>query len=53
MDRRKLPDFLSFFFRSFSRPPVPAPLDLARPVVFGAVDYARLFLGNIALPSLG
>jgi hypothetical protein len=42
MDRRKLPDFLSFFFRSFSRPPVPAPLDLARHVVFGAVDYARV-----------
>jgi hypothetical protein len=41
MDRRKLPDFVSFFFRSFSRPPVPAPLDLARHVVFGAVDYAR------------
>ena len=27
-DRRKLPDFMSFFFRSFSRPPVPVPLDL-------------------------
>jgi hypothetical protein len=41
MDRRKLPDFMSFFFRSFSRPPVSAPLDLARHMVFGAVDYAR------------
>jgi hypothetical protein len=41
MDRRKLPDFVSFFFRSFSGQPVPAPLDLARHVVFGAVDYAR------------
>ena len=41
MERRKLPDFLSFFFRSFSRPPVSAPPDLARQVVFGAVDYAR------------
>jgi hypothetical protein len=39
--KEKLPDFVSFFFRSFSRPPVPAPLDLARHVVFGAVDYAR------------
>lgn len=41
MDRRKLPDFVSFFFSSFSQPPVPAPLELARHVVFGAVDYAR------------
>jgi hypothetical protein len=41
MDRRKLPDFVSLFFRASSRPPVPAPLDLARNVVFGAVDYAR------------
>jgi hypothetical protein len=41
MDRRKLPDFVSFFFRSLSRPPTPAPLDLARHMVFGAVDYAR------------
>ena len=41
MDRRKLPGFVSFFFRAFSDPPVPAPLELARHVVFGAVDYAR------------
>jgi hypothetical protein len=41
MDRRKLPDFARKIFDSFSRPPVPAPLDLARQVVFGAVDYAR------------
>jgi hypothetical protein len=41
MDRRKLPDFVSFFFSSFSRPPVPAPLELAQQVVFGAVGYAR------------
>ena len=41
MERRKLPDFVSTFFRTFSRPPVSAPLDLARHVVFGAVDYAR------------
>jgi hypothetical protein len=38
MDRRKLPDFVSFFFRSFSRPPGPAALDLAWHMVFGAVD---------------
>ena len=41
MERRKLPDFVSTLFRTFSRPPVAAPLDLARQVVFGAVDYAR------------
>lgn len=41
MDRRKLPDFVSLYFRTFSRPPVAAPLDLARHAVFGAVDYAR------------
>jgi hypothetical protein len=42
MDRRKLPDFIRTFFSAWSRRPlVPAPLELARHVVFGAVDYAR------------
>jgi hypothetical protein len=41
MDRRKLPDYVSHFFATFSQPPVSAPLELARHVVFGAVDYAR------------
>jgi len=42
MDRRKLPDFVRDFFSAWpSRVPVPAPLELARHVVFGAVDYAR------------
>jgi hypothetical protein len=41
MDRRKLPDFVSSFFNAFGQPPVAAPLELARQVVFGAVDYAR------------
>lgn len=41
MDRRKLPDFARKIFNAASQPPVPAPLDLARQVVFGAVDYAR------------
>ena len=42
MDRRKLPDFARVFFSAWSRrPPVPAPLELARHIVFGAVDYAR------------
>jgi hypothetical protein len=41
MDRRKLPDFARKIFNAFSQPPVPAPLELARHVVFGAVDYAH------------
>jgi hypothetical protein len=42
MDRRKLPDFSRTFFSAWSnRPPVSAPLELARHIVFGAVDYAR------------
>lgn len=42
MDRRKLPDFLRTFFRAWShRTPVEAPLELARHIVLGAVDYAR------------
>jgi hypothetical protein len=42
MDRRKLPDFIRTFFMAWpSRAPVPAPLELARHIVFGAVDYAR------------
>jgi hypothetical protein len=42
VDRRKLPDFTRLFFSAWeARPPVAAPLELARHVVFGAVDYAR------------
>jgi hypothetical protein len=41
MDRRKLPEFTRVFFRTWSVPPVQAPLELARHVVFGAADYAR------------
>jgi hypothetical protein len=42
IDRRKLPEFIRTFFSSHSsQPPVPAPLELARHVVLGAVDYAR------------
>jgi hypothetical protein len=42
MDRRKLPEFSWTFFSAWSnRPPVPAPLELARHIVFGAADYAR------------
>lgn len=42
MDRRKLPDFTRTFFSAWAgQAPVAAPLDLARHVVLGAVDYAR------------
>lgn len=42
MDHRKLPEFVSRFFSPWqARPPVPAPLELARHLVFGAADYAR------------
>ncbi len=42
MDRRKLPDFTRTFFSAWpGQASVAAPLDLARHVVFGAVDYAR------------
>jgi hypothetical protein len=42
LDRRKLPDFTWTFFSAWSNlSSVPAPLELARHIVFGAVDYAR------------
>jgi hypothetical protein len=41
LDRRKLPEFVHQYFDSYPEPPVPAPLDLARHLVFGAVAYAR------------
>lgn len=42
MNRAKLPDFTRRFFSSWpSQPPLAVPLELARHVVFGAVDYAR------------
>jgi hypothetical protein len=41
MDRRNLPDFLGEFFSAYGTPPLAAPADLARNLVFGAVEYAR------------
>jgi hypothetical protein len=41
VDRRKLPQFVHRYFSTWSSPPVPAPLEMARHLVFGAVDYAR------------
>ena len=41
VDRRKLPGFRDWYFRSYDQPPRAAPIDLARHLVFGAVEYAR------------
>jgi hypothetical protein len=41
LGRRKLPGFVHQYFDAYDEPPVPAPLDLARHLVFGAVAYAR------------
>jgi hypothetical protein len=41
LDRRKLPEFVHKYFDAHDEPPVEAPLDLARHLVFGAVAYAR------------
>jgi hypothetical protein len=41
MDRRRLPDFVWHVFSVAHRTPVSAPVELARHLVFGAVDYAR------------
>ena len=41
VDRRKLPGFRDWYFRSYDQPPLAAPIDLARHLVFGAVEYAR------------
>jgi hypothetical protein len=41
VDRRKLPEFRDWYFRSYAQPPLTVPIDLARQLVFGAVDYAR------------
>jgi hypothetical protein len=41
LDRRKLPGFVHQYFHAYDAPPVPAPVDLARHLVFGAVAYAR------------
>lgn len=43
MNDQDLPDFRGMFFSSFERvgEPVAAPLEMARHLVWGAVDYAR------------
>jgi hypothetical protein len=41
MDRRKLPGLVFQTFSSYDTAPLAAPVDLARHLVFGAVEYAR------------
>jgi hypothetical protein len=41
LDRRKLPALLGEFFSAYDAPPLAAPAELARNLVFGAVEYAR------------
>lgn len=41
MTASRLPDYTDKFFSAFSGQPLPAPAELARHLVYGAVDYAR------------
>jgi hypothetical protein len=41
VDRRELTDFLDDYYAAYRDGAVPAPLDLAQHLVFGAVEYAR------------
>lgn len=41
VDRRKLAVFLGEFFGAYDAPPLAAPAELARHLVFGAVEYAQ------------
>lgn len=41
VSERRLPDLVDRFFDSFDGPPVAAPIELARHLVWGAVEYAR------------
>jgi hypothetical protein len=52
MDRRKLPAFIGQFFGAYDTPPLAAPAELARDLVFGAVEYARA-LGFEPAPDFG
>lgn len=52
VDRRKLPAFIGQFFSAYDAPPLAAPAELARNLVFGAVDYARV-LGFEPHPDFG
>ncbi len=41
LDQYDMPYFVADFFSAYSDPPMRAPIDLARNLVFGAVDFAR------------
>jgi hypothetical protein len=41
MDRRKLPEFVFRTFSAYDGSPMAAPVELARQLVFGAIEYAR------------
>jgi hypothetical protein len=41
VDRRKLPGYRDWYFRSYEQPPLAVPIELARQLVFGAVAYAH------------
>ncbi len=41
MDDRELPGFIRQIFGGYESPPVPAPIDLIRAIVYGAVEYAQ------------
>jgi hypothetical protein len=41
MREQELPGFLSMYFGAYEQPPLSAPIELARHLVLGAVEYAR------------
>ncbi|MEC3976564.1 helix-turn-helix domain-containing protein [Amycolatopsis sp. H20-H5] len=41
MDDRELPKFVPHYFKAYDAAPLEAPIELAREVVLGAIDYAR------------
>lgn len=41
VNRRHLSDFLADFYAAYPSEPLPAPLELAQDLVFGAIEYAR------------
>jgi len=41
MSERRLPEFVDWYFDAFEDGPVAAPIELARHLVWGAVEYAR------------
>jgi hypothetical protein len=50
MNERRMTEFTRSYFAAYQAPPLAVPLDLARHLVFGAVEYARR-LGFEAAPG--